>query len=221
MSHPSTQPPDAEDPLDLISRARTWLHTRWLRSTYPFAEFGARTSINHTCEIPRSSARAIAFAEHVYLARDCWLNVTEGAYGPRPKIVIGRDCRIGRRATISARNHIALEEDVLFAPSVLLMDHNHAFADINTPIHAQGVTAGGTIRIGRGCWLGTNAVVLSGDKDLVIGRNSVIGANAVVTQSFPDYSVIVGNPAKLLKVYEPEVGAWVKPGELRPTPSYK
>jgi acetyltransferase-like isoleucine patch superfamily enzyme len=216
---PSTQPPDSEDPLHLISRARTWLHTQWLRKTYPFAAFGPRTSVNYSCDIPRSSARAIAFGEHVYLAPDCWLNVTEGAFSPQPKITIGKGCKIGRRATLSARNSIILEEDVLFAPSVLLMDHNHAFSDVTTPIHAQGVTAGGTIRIGRNCWLGTNVVVLSGEKDLVIGRNSVIGANAVVNQSFPDFSVIAGNPAKLLRVFEPETQAWVKPGELKP--SYK
>jgi acetyltransferase-like isoleucine patch superfamily enzyme len=217
MSHPSTQRPDSEDPLDLISRVRTWLHTQWLRKTYPFAAFGERTSVNYSCDIPRSSARAIAFGQHVYLARDCWLNVTEGAFSPEPKISIGNDCRIGRRATISARNRIILESDVLFAPSVLIMDHNHAFADVNTPIHAQGVTPGGSIRIGKNCWLGVNAVVLSGDKDLVIGRNSVIGANAVVTQSFPDYSVIVGNPAKLVRVYEPKAQAWVKPGDQLPS----
>jgi acetyltransferase-like isoleucine patch superfamily enzyme len=54
-------------------------------------------------------------------------------------------------------------------------------------------------------------VVLSGQKDLTIGRNSVLGANAVVTQSFPDFSVVAGNPAKLLRIYDQQTGKWVDP----------
>ncbi len=211
MNSDSSEPTDAEDLLNILDRGRTWLHTLWIRKTYPFAEFGRGTSVNHTCDIRRSVARAILFGPHVYLAPDVWLNVTEGVRSSRPKIVLGRGCKIGRRSTISARNHIHLEDDVLTAPSVLLMDHNHAFSDVSTPVHAQGVTSGGSIVIGRNCWLGTGAVVLSGQKDLTIGRNSVIGANAVVTQSFPDFSVIAGNPAKLVRIYNQQTQTWIKP----------
>lgn len=207
----STPAADTEDVLDLITRTRTWMHTLWIRKTYPFAAFGRGTSVTYSCEIQRSIARAIWFGERVYLAPDVWLNVTEGSRSPRPKITLGNGCKVGRRSTISARNYIHLEEDVLTAPSVLIMDHNHAYSDISSPIHAQGVTPGGSITIGRNCWLGFGVCVLSGDKDLRIGRNSVIGANAVVTQSFPDFSVIVGNPAKLLRVYDQQTKSWIKP----------
>jgi|ERR1700730_7557362 acetyltransferase-like isoleucine patch superfamily enzyme len=207
-------PKEAEDPVDVLTRGRTWLHTLWIKKTYPFAAFGRGTSIHHSCDIPRSIARAVLFGEHVYLAPDVWLNVTEGARGEHPKIVLGKGCKIGRRSTISARNRICLEEDVLTAPSVLLMDHNHAYADVTTPIHAQGVTTGGSITIGKNCWLGCGVVILSGQKDLTIGRNSVVGANAVVTQSFPDFSVIAGNPAKLVRVYSQQTQKWIKPNAV-------
>ena len=79
------------------------------------------------------------------------------------------------------------------------MDHNHEFSDIEKPIHAPCDTSGGRVLIERNCWLGIGAVIAAGAGDLNLGRNSVVGANAVVTQSFPPFSVIAGNPAKLIR----------------------
>ncbi len=54
----------------------------------------------------------------------------------------------------------------------------------------------GEITIGDDTWIGTDSIILSGVK---IGRGSVIAAGSVVTKSFPDYSIIGGNPAKFIK----------------------
>jgi acetyltransferase-like isoleucine patch superfamily enzyme len=144
------------------------------------------------------------------MAREVWLNVAPGSSERQPKIVLGKGCKIGRRCTISARNQIILEDDVLIAPSVLIMDHNHEFSDPDVPIHSQGITEGGTIRIGKNCWLGYGSVIFSGKGELSVGRNSVVGANAVVTKSFPDFSVVAGNPATLIKTYDPTLKCWVR-----------
>jgi acetyltransferase-like isoleucine patch superfamily enzyme len=202
-----------EDPLQFFPRLCTWLFTRWLRLTYPFRQFGKGVSITHSCEILRSIAADIAISDNVYLAPHVWLNVVPAPSGPEPKIVLGKRCGIGRRSMISAKNQIVLEEDVLFAPAVLIMDHNHEFSDVSQPITVQGVTPGGKIRIEKNCWLGYGAVVLCGSGQVTIGRNSVIGANCVVTRSVPPYSIMAGNPAKLIKMYDPESKKWVKPAE--------
>jgi len=199
-----------DDPLGLFGRMATRLNTAWLKTTYPFAKFGLQVSVHHSCEIYRGGSKYIELADQVYLAPDVWLNVVFGAESPGPKIVLGRGCRIGRRSTISSSNYVELGDDVLLAPSVLIMDHNHQYSDPNVPIHAQGVTDGGRIIIERNCWLGQGSVISCGRGELSLGRNSVVGANCVVTKSFPPFSVIAGNPARLMRRYDPDSKKWIR-----------
>jgi acetyltransferase-like isoleucine patch superfamily enzyme len=196
------------DPRSWTTRIANRLHIAWLRRTYPFAAMGDKVRIHHTCDIKRPLAPFIHFGNSIILDREVWLNVPEIPSGDGPAIVFEDGCAVGRRCVISAKNQIHFERNVIFAPGVLVMDHNHAFNDINTPIVAQGTTEGGTIRVEEGTWLGYGAAIVCGKGELVIGKNSVIAANSVVSRSVPPYSVVAGNPARVVKQFDPAKGEW-------------
>jgi len=207
---PGRETQRADDVFFLFDAFLTKAKTAWMHHTYEFAGFGQKVSIHHSCDIRKSASHRIKVGNGVYVARDTWLNVPNPNLDMLPSIILGDGCQIGRRCMISAKNKVWLEADVLLGPSVLITDHSHEFSDPNRPIHAQGLTAGGTVHIEPNCWLGHGAVVLCNSGDLVLGRNSVVGANSVVTRSVPAFSVVVGNPARVVKQYDEKTGKWVK-----------
>ncbi len=205
----NSRPEIMEDPLAVSSRFRNKLHSLWLAWTYPFASIGKKVSVHFSCDLPRSRARYIRIGNRVALGREVWLNIPNVSICNEPAIIIEDGCGIGRRSVISAKNQIHIMRNTIFAPSVLIMDHNHDFEDVTVPIARQPMTPGGTIRIEEGCWIGFGAVIMCSRGELVIGRGSVVGANSVVSRSVPAYSVVAGNPAKIVKQYDPEKKIWV------------
>lgn len=205
-----------DDPFHLISAILTKSRSKWMQHLYPFLGYGKGVSIHYSCDIHRAAARRIKIGDSVCIASATWLNVPEEApdrhaNSPDPAIIIENGCKIGRRCMISARNLVHLGPDVLVGPSVLITDHSHEFSDPTKAIHAQGLTVGGSVFVERNCWLGHGAAVVATSGELVIGRNSIIGANAVVTHSVPRCSIVVGNPAVVVREYDPENLRWRRP----------
>jgi acetyltransferase-like isoleucine patch superfamily enzyme len=126
-----------------------------------------------------------------------------------PIVVIDDNVGIGPCCQISAKNYIHLERDIIIAQSTLISDHICAHGDGGLPECEQGASEGGRIRVGQGCWIGSGVAIVCPSGELVLGRNCVVAANALVTRSFPPYSVIIGNPAIIVRRFDPEKNAWV------------
>ena len=93
----------------------------------------------------------------------------------------------------------------MFAGYVHVTDHSHGYEDINMPISKQPLISKGPVIIEDECWLGFCCEILSG---VHIGRHSIIAARAVVTKDVPPYSIVAGNPARIVKKYNFETNKW-------------
>jgi acetyltransferase-like isoleucine patch superfamily enzyme len=157
-----------------------------------------------------SNLGQVKLGSRVEFSTGCWIQVVNASpdEANRVKLEIASDAGIGMGSTISAAGSIVLEDHVLLGRNVFISDHGHAYQDVTRPIVNQGITTPEAVRIGRNTWLGQNVVVLPG---VQIGIHCIIGANSVVRNSIPDYSVAVGIPARVVRVYDPVTKAWGKP----------
>ena len=124
-----------------------------------------------------------------------------------PKIIIGDGTWVGKNCSIAAINKVEIGKNVLFAGYVHITDHSHGYEDVTKPMSVQRLTSKGPVIIEDDCWLGFSCEILSG---VHIGKHCVVAARAVVTKDVPAYSVVAGNPAKVIKRYDIETKKWVR-----------
>jgi acetyltransferase-like isoleucine patch superfamily enzyme len=113
----------------------------------------------------------------------------EGSLRFGDKVVLGRD------NVINTYLDIEIGDSVLMADWVYVCDFDHRMDDINVPIKDQGILKG-PVRIGPDTWIATKVTIL---RNTTIGRGCVLGSHAVVKGDIPDYAIAVGAPAKVVK----------------------
>lgn len=116
-----------------------------------------------------------------------------------PVLIIGDDCNFGAFTHITCSNKIIIKNNLLSGKWVTISDNNHGNTDLDSlsihPIEREIVSKGSVI-IEDDVWIGDKVTILS---NVVIGKGAVVAANSVVTKSVPSYSVVAGNPAKIIK----------------------
>ena len=144
--------------------------------------------------------------QNIFLGSNLWISKTRLASSKEGKLIIGNHVAIRRFSQIYALQSIIIEDGVLMAENTFISDNTHTFTDITTPVRDQDIKPLGNVVIGSGTWIGRN-VVVNGCK---IGRNCIIGAYTFLKKDIPDYCVVVGNPARIVKRYNPQSGQWEK-----------
>jgi acetyltransferase-like isoleucine patch superfamily enzyme/acyl carrier protein len=163
-----------------------------------FAAFGKQSVLQPPIRLHGHDR--ISIGSGVFVGRGGWLQTIEAEPGERGRIVIGDGTSMAGNCTVSAAVSVEIGQAVSFARGVYVADHAHSYSDPSQPILAQGITDIRPVAIGDGAWLGQNAVVLPGVR---IGKGAVVGANSVVTSDIPDYSVVAGIPARLVRRFGP------------------
>ncbi len=120
-------------------------------------------------------------------------------------LIIGENTSIGQNFHVVAYGEpIVIGTNVTISGNVLVTNCDHDYREIGQHILSQSVIKNETC-IGDYCFIGYGAVIMAGTK---LGNQCIIGANSVVRGNYPDYSVIAGNPAKIIKKYNIDLNIW-------------
>ena len=110
------------------------------------------------------------------------------------RVKFGKGVFINHSAILSASGGIEFEDGVMIAPGVRIATINH---DMN---NRHTIYTYGKVTIKKNAWLGMNVTICPG---VTVGKYAVVGAGAVVTKDVPDYAVVGGVPAKVIRMQDP------------------
>ena len=182
-----------------IKRFLDWLimnqrdaRPRWyIRLLAPLYQYRGRGSkIYHSVRMDTPPYRRFWLGRRSVIESYCCINNAVG------DVTIGDYTRIGIHCTVIGP--VCIGHHVNLAQGITVTALNHNFADTNRRIDEQGISTRPVV-IGDDVWIGANAVILPG---VTIGRHVVVAAGAVVTKDVPDYCVVAGVPAKVVKKLE-------------------
>ncbi len=174
----------------MLRRIKTWIWTMAIRRR--FRRFGTGSVVEPFCAL--NYPNMVEIGARVHIREHAWINCVSREDG-KSSLVIDDGCYIGRFVHINAFYDIHIESDVMIADRVYIADTDHFYKDPGIPIMHQGDQVKGPVRLKKGCWIGTGAVILPG---VSVGRNAVVGPNTVLHKDVPDFGMAFGNPAKVV-----------------------
>lgn len=133
----------------------------------------------------------IRLGNNIYVGHQ---TILKGYY--KNELVIGENTWIGQQCFIHSAGGVIIGRNVGLGPGVKILSSHHEEEGIEVPILASRLAFAG-VTIEDDCDLGAGAIVLPGVR---IGRGVQVGAGAVVTKNVPDYAVIAGVPARVLRL---------------------
>jgi maltose O-acetyltransferase len=132
---------------------------------------------------------------HIFLECGKYVNVERGAY-----FSSGTRLRIGDNSGLGVNCHvpadISIGKNVLMGPNCYILGANHAFSRTDIPIINQGFESPRQTVIKDDVWIGRDVCFTPGR---IVSNGTIIGARCVLTKDFPEFSVVGGNPSKLIR----------------------
>lgn len=126
-------------------------------------------------------------------------------------LLIGERVQINDYVHIGAIEHVSIGNDVMIASRVFITDHNHGTFDSCDPAASPLIPptmrplVSKPVHIADRVWIGESVCILPGAR---IGEGAVIGAGAIVVSDIPSNSLAVGNPARVIRMFDPATSSW-------------
>lgn len=124
-----------------------------------------------------------------------------------PLLRIGDRTGLGQNCHLIATSKLIIGNEVTISGNVFISTCSHQYTEIDNNVSNQRLVSEDVI-IGDYSFVGYGAAIFPGVK---LGRQCIVGANSVVVKGdYPDYSVLVGSPAKIIKEYDPDLKEWIR-----------
>lgn len=160
---------------------------------YCFAIFLPATN-NRYFTLPRKIRRILGKSIFSKVGKN--LIIEKGAnFGDGSGIEIGDNVGIGYKAHI--RGPLELKGNIMMGPEVIILTRNHRFDRVDIPMNQQKGSLVKKVVINEDVWIGARVTILPG---VTVGKGAILAAGAVVTKDVPDFAIVGGNPAKLIKM---------------------
>ena len=163
-----------------------------------------------------SHPESISIGDRTFIHENAMISPIHEYQGVRhnPHIKIGSDVFINANLFLACVSRVEIGDGCVISENVYINDSSHGLDPDIGLIMKQPLIHGGDVIIGDSCFLGLRSAILPG---VTLGHLCVVGINAVVTHSFPPHSMLGGAPARLLRTYDSELKAWVRP---KPQPGH-
>lgn len=190
---------------NLIDSLLVKLKTQYIYKFF-FANIGKRSSIKNP--ILLKNIEKVFIGKNVFIRDHARIEcVIEKDFQTFTPILILEDgVSFEQRCHITVAGEMIIGKGTIASFDVMITDIDHEYEDLNLPVAQQPLKVSKTY-IGENCFIGSGAKIQAGT---ILGKHCVVGTNAVVRGTFPDYSVIVGIPAKIVKRYDLEKKEWRK-----------
>ena len=164
----------------------------FLRYRHVFRTYGLHSKLEKPLKIV--GGKRISIGDNVTIRSFAYL-ASAPLTGEEPSLLIDDGAVLGHFNHIYCTKKIIIEKNVLTADKVYIADQSHSYTEVDVPINDQPIKQLKEVVIGEGSWLGENVCVIG----CKIGKHCVVGANSVVNKDVPDYCVVAGAPAVIIK----------------------
>lgn len=145
--------------------------------------------------IRRSVCQHLFHKDETHQCQD--LNVEQGAYfGSGKHFTVGDHVGLGKNFK-SLHRIVTIDDYLMMGEGVLFLGGGHNYDRTDIPMGQQGDKEPTPLHIAGDVWIGARVIVLPGCRR--IGHGAIIGAGSVVTKDVPDWAVVGGNPATIIK----------------------